>query len=248
MPNRAPPTIPKVVLFDMDDTIFDHRFAVRQALARVRRDDARLSRSTLAGLLGEYDRLLEAVHPDVLAGRMTHAEARRERFRKLFEWSGARLPERELALVASSYRAFYQAARRPVPGAPELLRWLRRRATVGVVSNNHTDEQNDKLRALGLDGEVDFLLTSEDAGVEKPDPAIFRRALELAGAEAHDAVMVGDNWPADVEGALAAGIRPVWLNPSRRPRPPGRPAVAELLGLRPIREVASRLDPSAEEA
>jgi HAD superfamily hydrolase (TIGR01549 family) len=226
----------------MDDTLFDHRFAVRRALALVRRDDPRLARTSLTAMIGEYDRLLEAVHPDVLAGRTTHAEARRERFRRLFEWSGASASPRDLSEVASRYRAFYQASRRPVPGAPELLRWLRGRSVVGIVSNNHTSEQKDKLLALGIANDVAFLMTSEDAGAEKPDPAIFRRALDLAGAEASDAVMVGDNWEADVEGALAAGIRPVWLNRTGRPKPRGARAVAELPGLRPVRAVARLLE------
>ncbi|MCI4362579.1 MAG: HAD-IA family hydrolase, partial [Thermoplasmata archaeon] len=98
-----------------------------------------------------------------------------------------------------------------------------------------------KLRALGIERDNTFLWTSEYAGVEKPDPEIFRRALDLAGAEAADAVMVGDNWDADVQGALAAGIRPVWLNPTGRPRPRGVPAVTELRGLRPVRDVGRRL-------
>jgi HAD superfamily hydrolase (TIGR01549 family) len=241
MSSQPRSTFPSVVLFDMDDTLFDHRFAVRQALAHVRREDPRLSRKTLVGLIGEYDRLLEAVHPDVLAGRTTHAEARRDRFRRLFEWAGARVSSEELTGVASRYRAFYQASRRPVPGAPELLRWLRGRSIVGVVSNNHTAEQKDKLRALGIDGDIAFLMTSEDAGVEKPDPQIFRHALDLAGAEAADSVMVGDNWEADVRGSLAAGIRPVWLNRTGRPQPRGGPRVAELRGLRPVRDVARHL-------
>ena len=241
MPSRSRASLPSVVLFDMDDTLFDHRFAVRQALARVRRGDPQLSRRSLGELIGEYDRLLEAVHPDVLAGRTTHSDARRERFRQLFEWAGGSVDAPALSEVASRYRDFYQASRRAVPGAPELLRWLRGRSVVGIVSNNHTAEQKDKLRALGIDRDISFLLTSEDAGVEKPDPEIFRRALEIAGAKAADAVMVGDNWDADVRGALAAGIRPIWLNPTRRPRPRGTAAVTEIRGLRPVREVGRRL-------
>ncbi len=62
------------------------------------------------------------------------------------------------------------------------------------------------LAGIGLAGRFDGIVASATAGVRKPDPAIFRRALELAGCEAAEAVHVGDS-PEDVHGAEAAGIR-----------------------------------------
>jgi FMN phosphatase YigB (HAD superfamily) len=46
--------------------------------------------------------------------------------------------------------------------------------------------------------------------------------------------MVGDSWAADVAGALAAGIVPVWFNPLGRPLPVASPDVAELRALEPV--------------
>ncbi|MCI4371006.1 MAG: HAD family hydrolase, partial [Thermoplasmata archaeon] len=160
----------RLVLFDMDDTLFDHSFALRRALVVLWREDRRLGRRPLGSLVAEYERLLEAIHPEVLRKRRTHAEARRERFRGLFEWAGTPLPAPELEAVSARYREFYQQARRPVEGAPALLRALRGKVAVGIVSNNHTVEQQDKLAATGMRALIDFLLTSEDAGAEKPDP------------------------------------------------------------------------------
>jgi putative hydrolase of the HAD superfamily len=53
---------------------------------------------------------------------------------------------------------------------------------------------------------------SEEVGVLKPDPHIFRIALERVGCRAEDAVMVGDMWDIDILGARAAEIRAIWLN------------------------------------
>jgi putative hydrolase of the HAD superfamily len=55
--------------------------------------------------------------------------------------------------------------------------------------------------------------------VTKPDPAIFRHALERIGATAREAVMIGDSWTNDVVGASAVGIRAIWLNRSGHPCP-----------------------------
>jgi putative hydrolase of the HAD superfamily len=51
-----------------------------------------------------------------------------------------------------------------------------------VVTNNVTVEQREKLVAIGLDGAIDALVTSEDVGAQKPSPAIFAAALDAAGA------------------------------------------------------------------
>jgi putative hydrolase of the HAD superfamily len=60
----------------------------------------------------------------------------------------------------------------------------------------------------------DAVVVSGDLGIAKPDPSIFEHALEQLGVDAADAVMVGDSMSKDVEGALAAGMRAVWVNRS----------------------------------
>jgi putative hydrolase of the HAD superfamily len=65
---------------------------------------------------------------------------------------------------------------------------------------------------LGLTKRVDLLVDSHREGLEKPDPRLFQRALERAGAQAHSTVHVGDIFHVDVVGARAAGIRAVLLD------------------------------------
>jgi putative hydrolase of the HAD superfamily len=77
---------------------------------------------------------------------------------------------------------------------------------------------------------VDVLVVSEEAGVSKPHPRIFEIALERAGAGPPEAVMLGDSWRNDVEGARAAGIRAVWFNRDGRDAPdPAVPVVRSLV-------------------
>jgi len=217
-PTRRPPW-PEVVLFDLDDTLFDHTWACRSALAHLRRKDRRLAQRPVDDLLREYSRLLEAIHPEVVAGAVTPDAARLLRFRGLAAWSGFEIDEEEAAGLSREYRSRYLRARRPVPGARPLLDRLQGRATIGIVTNNQVAEQNDKIRAIGLEGRLDFLVISEAARVSKPDPRIFRIALKKAKARPEEAVMIGDSWGSDVRGALGAGIRPIWFNRFHRPRP-----------------------------
>jgi len=102
------------------------------------------------------------------------------------------------------------------PDAVEALGALRRAGVRVVVLSNWDISLHDALAACGLDGLVDGVVCSAQAGFAKPAPEIFAAALRLAGVSADRAVHVGDSYAEDVLGARAAGIEPVLLS-----RPPG---------------------------
>ncbi len=83
---------------------------------------------------------------------------------------------------------------------------------VGVISNSNGSVESI-FESLGLRRHLDFVLDSYVVGVEKPDPAIFRMALERAGVPASDAMYVGDLYSVDVLGARRAGLGAVLLDP-----------------------------------
>jgi HAD superfamily hydrolase (TIGR01509 family) len=179
-----------------------------------------------------YRELLDEIHPAVLRQEITESEGRRQRFEALFAQAGVRPRRGEVRAAMRTARAAYEANHRTVPGARGLLRALRPRWVIVVVSNHLRREQEAKLEVLGLPGEVDALVTSEDAGAAKPDPRPFLQALEVAGVRRQRAVVLGDSWASDVMGAQASGIRSVWLNRYHDPAP--EPGVAELPSLVPI--------------
>lgn len=73
------------------------------------------------------------------------------------------------------------------------------------------------LGRVGLEAYFDAVFTAAQIGVEKPDPAFFRAALEGLGLVSREAVMVGDSYPNDVAGAKGAGLRAVWFNERESP-------------------------------
>ncbi len=218
----------------MDDTIFDHTKTCRAAIARVRTERGFLRRRTVSQLLDEYQRLLAATHPEVAVGRRDAGDARAERWRDIATFCGTTLDSVAATALSDEYRAVYQALRRPVDGAPEFLRRLHGRARIGIVTNNEVAEQEQKIRYLGIELSVDLLVVSGEVGVTKPDPRIFQTALDRASVEPGQAVMIGDSWQNDVLGSIGAGIRPVWFNRFRLPRPAPVPVV-EIASFRPLR-------------
>jgi putative hydrolase of the HAD superfamily len=111
---------------------------------------------------------------------------------------------------------------RPYPEVPGVLAALRDRGVARVVVSNWDVSLHDVLERTELRPLVDGVVTSAEFGAAKPDPAIFARALELAGGVAPaDAIHAGDDVAADVEGARAAGIAPVFVARDGEAPPPG---------------------------
>jgi len=134
---------------------------------------------------------------------------------------------REALLASLRFRAFGEV--------PEVLRALRARGAALVVVSNWDVSLHDVLAETGLAPLVDGVVTSAELGAAKPDPAPFRAALALAGAEPQDALHVGDSVAHDVAGARAAGIAPVLVvragADGGAPRAPGVRTVADLRAL-----------------
>ncbi|MCA1842560.1 MAG: HAD-IA family hydrolase [Actinobacteria bacterium] len=109
---------------------------------------------------------------------------------------------------------------RLIPGSMDGLRALEATGvTLAIVSNSDgTLEGRLRNEAICQVGEgagvpMAIVIDSDVVGVAKPDPAIFRIALEATGVAPERALHIGDTIGADVNGALAAGVRPVHLDP-----------------------------------
>jgi putative hydrolase of the HAD superfamily len=116
---------------------------------------------------------------------------------------------------------------------PVLAELRARGLRLGLISNTSRD-----LAAFVIHHalDVDVAIGSRAFGKTKPDPAIFRAALDVLGLEPDAAVMVGDSIEDDIEGALALGMRAILLDregryPDLEPRITGLGELSSALGL-----------------
>jgi putative hydrolase of the HAD superfamily len=119
----------------------------------------------------------------------------------------------------------------PFPDALEALPRLRDSGRQLVVVSNWDASLPAVLERVGLAQWLGAVVTSAQAGVRKPDAAIFEAALELAGAAAAEAIHVGDSPAEDVAGARAAGIEPVLVARGGGAPPEGVRTIASLTEL-----------------
>ena len=199
------------VLFDLDDTLVDHRGAVERGLR------VWLGGLGLDGLLEEHVErwfTLEAFHYErVQRGEISHAEQRRARIRGVLPALGpAGRRRRRRRVRAATWPATARPGRRSTTPA---RRWRGCSALglpVGILTNGDQSAQEEKVRRTGLASYDVPVYASSSLPAAKPDPRAFHTACADLGVDPAGVVMVGDSLRHDVEGARAAGMAGVLID------------------------------------
>jgi HAD superfamily hydrolase (TIGR01509 family) len=155
--------------------------------------------------------------------------------------------------LADSTANAWQKHHRADPEASEVLAQLKAWFKLALISNyDHPPVLRSYLGELGLDRFFDTIVVSAEAGVEKPNPAIFDIALRAEGLKGNEAVFVGD-MALDVDGARAAGLQPILIRRDDRNLDrlvsdyhPGEEAEADATGLELSVPTIRRLSDLAE--
>jgi FMN phosphatase YigB (HAD superfamily) len=108
---------------------------------------------------------------------------------------------------------------RALPGALELCDALRARGVRLAVVSNWSPALHGLLAGLGFSSRVEFALVSAEEELEKPDPALFARALARLGVEPARAAHLGNDPQRDAAGARAAGLEPLLVHAPGSPPP-----------------------------
>jgi putative hydrolase of the HAD superfamily len=131
------------------------------------------------------------------------------------------------------------------PDAETVVVDLARDHRLVLVTNGAPDVQRAKLARTSLAPHFAATVISAEIEIGKPDPRIFERALAAVGAEADEAVMVGDSLARDVAGAQAAGVRAIWFDRGAARVEPVAPVPdARITSLREVRPALSALAPA----
>jgi HAD superfamily hydrolase (TIGR01549 family) len=133
--------------------------------------------------------------------------------------------------------AFFQTSRSKAEASREILGQLARRFRLGIVSNFYGNLER-VCDDFGISKHVGVLVDSAVVGFEKPDPRIFRAALDALEVSPEHAVFVGDSLPRDMEGARGLGMAHIYVSPaddaiSCCPADPVIPGVSRLLEMYP---------------
>lgn len=119
------------------------------------------------------------------------------------------------------------------PDVRPALDRLARSYDLAVITNGLGTAQREKLVHFGIDRHFRSVIASAEVGVGKPARQIFAGAMRALDVGADEAMMIGDSLEGDVEGAIAAGMRALWLNRHERPSSGQRSQISSLEGWSP---------------
>lgn len=209
--------LPRVIMLDADDTLIDHISASVAALKKVSKNSEVLGSVPVAELSELWSRDFRKYWRRLIMGETTILENRIDRFKILSHVLGQEFSNQEATLIAMDYGEEYIKSVRPVSGAIELLKSVKGRGMkITVVTDNIREMQEEKLSKCGFMEYIDEVILSEDYGIMKPDPELYKIALEKSGCKPSEAIMIGDSYESDIIGARSAGITPIMFRNGRK--------------------------------
>lgn len=229
-------TDPRVILFDLDDTLFAHRASVEAAAATTLAHIApELDDESVASEVARWNDLEEHHYHRYLSGELDYLGQRRARARDFVTPYGVDLADDPAAekwfedyLVG--YRNAWILHDDALPALDELrTRWPEVR--FGIVTNGDLDFQLGKIAFLEIGERFEHIVASGEVGITKPDERIFAHAVALFDAAPDECVYVGDRLHTDAVGSARAGLTGVWLDRAGSGIPSNDAQAVETLGV-----------------
>lgn len=204
------------LFFDLDRTLWDFDKSAYQTFCDLFETHG-LSQKNIPDVdvfFKTYNQVNELLWDQYRAGTLTKEILRDLRFKQTlmkFGIDDAKLAER----LSEDYLYLSPRNVHLFPQASEVLAVLQKDYHLHMITNGFEEVQRIKLSTSGLGQYFQTIVTSEEAGVKKPDPKIFHYAMDKAGADATESLMIGDDLEVDVLGAKAVGMDQIFFNPEK---------------------------------
>jgi len=195
------------VFFDLDHTLWDFEtnsdrtFAYIFERNRVALDLERFT-ETYRPINRKYWKLFRE-------DKVSKSDLRYSRLREAFDALEFEAGDDLIHTLSEEYIAYLSLNNQLFAHALEVLEYLRKKYSLHIITNGFEEVQHRKLASSRLEPYFEHVVTSENVGVKKPDPRIFQYAMEKAEARPTESIMIGDNYEADIQGALNVGMQAI---------------------------------------
>jgi putative hydrolase of the HAD superfamily len=226
----------KHIFFDLDHTLWDFEKNSREAILHLfleyRFDD--VFKTDFNSFIAVYETINHELWKLYALQQVSKEELRYQRFHKTFLHFG--YDDVDVAKRwADEYLTISPYKTHLIEGSLEVLNYLKAKNYVlHIITNGFKEVQHIKLSESKLRDFFHHIIISEDHGVNKPDIRIFELAQSLSGAEKPECMMIGDNYEADILGALNANWRAVYF--SGTPQQNTQPGFYQISALKQLKD------------
>jgi len=144
--------------------------------------------------------------------KVTQTYLRYHRLKETFDALSIDVSDEKIHQLSKDYIIYLSEFNHLLDGAKAILEYLKPNYKLHIITNGFQDVQNKKLKKSKLYNYFTTITNSEMAGVKKPNAKIFNMALDLAAANPKNSIMIGDNFEADIQGAIAIGMTAICYN------------------------------------
>ena len=226
----------KNLFIDLDDTVYDFSAASEESFCET------YELLQYGRFFDSFEHYLSIYKPYNLElwriygeGKITKEELNKRRYSYPLECVG--IHDQELADTFCKEALSRIPTKGPLmPGAIELLEYLRPKYRMFILSNGFKELQSRKMHAAGIDKYFDELILSEDIGVNKPNRELYDYALQKTGSILEESLMIGDMFETDIAGAANIGMKQIYYNPKGKQGHPFVPTY-EVRHLLEIKEI-----------
>ncbi len=201
------------LFFDLDHTLWDTDTNAKKSLVEMYALFGldKLGIASCDVFVEKYLAINHRLWDDYSKGKIEKTYLRSGRFELTLECFGIKNKEliEPLANYFVSKTPYHRAL---LPFTRELLEYLQPKYKLYIITNGFKEAQHTKLRSSSIDHFFSDVFISEEVGWHKPNPEIFRHAVEKTNAKLENCLMIGDNPETDMEGAIAAKMDCVYLN------------------------------------
>ena len=198
------------IFFDLDHTLWDFDKNSEMAFDRIFKNN--FGEIKIDDFIQKYVPINQECWRLYQNDEITHQELRYNRLKYSFDALNYSISDENIDQIANDYIEFLTDNNYLFDGAIEVLEYLKPKYKLHIITNGFAHVQTKKINNASLGGYFSTITNSELAGVKKPNSIIFDYAVNLAQASKESSIMIGDDFDADVNGALNAGLDAIFFN------------------------------------
>lgn len=206
----------KDIFFDLDHTLWD--FEKNSELTFKLIFDKLGLEIDLSNFLYNYNPINQKCWKLYRENKISQKELRIQRLADTFETLEYKIHFFQLEEISKLYIKHLTSFKNLFDGTHELLQFLKKRYRLHIITNGFEVTQNLKISNSGLSFYFQNIFTAEKVGYKKPNPKIFKIAMETVGTKPKSSLMIGDSFEADIKGALEMNMQAIHFNSHNEPK------------------------------